>query len=142
MIHEKSPSEAVKVVHLTIENVKSDEVDSVDLPKGARVASPEDSAAFYRSNRYFRDDLCRNGAAWTNKIGWGIKGLNEIEIGGSFKGIKEDRSYGELAKNPQNRSFHYGGNGRVAIGGYFWAGALCVIAVKVGNSARVAYVMD
>jgi hypothetical protein len=142
MVPEKLPPRAVKVVHLTNESVKADEVESVKLPKGARVASPEESAAYYRSNSCFRDDLCRNGAAWTNKIGWETKGLNEIDAKGSFKGINEDRFYGELAKNPQNRSRHYGGKGRVAVGGYFWAGGLCVIAVRVGNRARVAYVKD
>jgi hypothetical protein len=98
MVPEKLPPRAVQVVQLTNESVKADEVESVKLPKGARVASPEESAAYYRSNSNFRDDLCRNGAAWTNKIGWEIKGLNEIDARGSFKGIDEDRFYGELAK--------------------------------------------
>jgi hypothetical protein len=132
----------VKPVFLTDEKVRANEVDSVRLPQGARVASLEESAAYYRSNGSFRDDLCRNGAAWTNKIGLETKGLQEIDAKGSFKGINEDRFYGELAKSPQNRSWHYSGNGRVAVGGFFWDGALCVIAVRVRNRARVAYVKD
>lgn len=121
-IQEPRQTVGIKSVFLTNINdrVLKDQAESVRLPPGARIATPEECVAFYNTNVSFRDDLNLNGSAWTSQIGLTTHGLQA------------------------DGSFHSGGSGRVAVAAVLdWSKLLLVVA-SIGPRvrARVAFVFD
>jgi hypothetical protein len=140
-----SPSQTIErapEVLISPKAVRSSEAES-QVPRGFRIAHLEEVALRYKTDPKFKkvmDDL--PDWVWSDKIGLESSGPHRTDDNG--KSIKT--TDGEWkALDSKDRSWHYPGKGRVALGGDYgdWGrdGGLVVGANRSsGGAARVAYV--
>ena len=136
-----APSGTIEVtpeVFISSKAVKSADVE-FQVPRGFRIAHPEEIAARYKTDPKFKKRMDRlSDWVWSDKIGWDLSGPHSTDGKGRFTNITEDQFKDLDAKD---RSWHYPGTGRVVLEGY---GSFRRLLVSAGGSpdgtARVAYV--
>jgi hypothetical protein len=133
--------EKVPEVFISPKAVRSSEAES-QVPKGFRIARPDEVALRYKTDSKFKKVLDNLSSwVWSGKIGLKSSGPHRIEDNGKFTKIKESE-FNNL--DPKDGSWHYPGEGRVALVGiYYWYRdrRLGVLAGRSSNyAARVAYV--
>ncbi len=128
-------------VFISPKAVRSADAES-QVPRGFRIAHPEEIAVRYKTDPKFKkamDDL--PDWVWSDKIGWDLSGPHSTDEKGKFTKITESQ-FRNL--DTKDRSWHYPGKARVALGGYYYwyrGRWLVVYAEKSSDlTARVAYV--
>ncbi|MDE1855703.1 MAG: hypothetical protein KGH49_00485 [Candidatus Micrarchaeota archaeon] len=133
-------SKGGRTVEIFITDKTAAAADSDSLvPKGYRKISLEEGTFAWKNSEDFRNNLIEKTAIWTNQKGLKSNEYHKIEIDNTFT----SSTFGELSKLPTSqRSYHYSGNGLVALVGScnYWSRGLLVLAyVRSDFRLRVAY---
>ncbi len=111
------------------------------VPKGFRLASPEEIASRYAADTKFQEMLDDSDLwVWSNQVGLASTGPHKIDEGGNFIKIT---TYQYMRSDPNDRSWHYPGGSRVAFAAYNYGknGVLYVDAtLRPSFTACAAYV--
>lgn len=126
---------------LFTENVVVSSKAYASVPKGCRMARPDEVALAYRDDPFFKKVLdALPDAVWTDRRGLDSSGAHRIDDDGRFVKVS-DSEYAKL--KPNEKSWHSKGSGLVAIFGCNeeWGRWLLVFGdARTAFRARVAYV--